>query len=86
MKVIECKQVDEWDGGDRHHFGFYVSTDVPNEDIEKARPHCYIAKKTLVVFDSLQEVADHDVHKVRKQVWAKLTPLERQAIGMQDPN
>jgi hypothetical protein len=86
VKVIECKQVDEWDGGDRQNFGFYISADVPNEDIEKARPHCYIQKKTIVVFDSLQELADHGVYKLRRAAWAKLTPLERQAIGMQDPN
>lgn len=86
MKVIECKQVDRWDGGDRHNFDFYISPAYSDEQIKAKYPDCVVSKKTFVVFESFQEVEDNRAHVLRKQVWAKLTPLERKAIGMSDPN
>lgn len=86
MQTIECKRVDLWDGGDRHNFGFYISKDVPPDAIKAANPHCYITEQTLTVFDSLEEVAENSVNKLRQRAWAKLDPLERKALGLSDPN
>ena len=86
MKVLECIQVDQWDGGDRHNFDFYVTTLVAESEIKQRYPHCSMVRKTFVVFDSLKEVEENRAHVLCKQVWAKLTLLERKAIGMQDPN
>lgn len=85
MRQIECNAVDLWDGGDRQNFAFYIHDDVSNEAIKAAHPHCHIRAVTLTVFDSLEEVAENDVKKLRQSAWDKLTPLERQALGLKAP-
>lgn len=85
MITIECKAVDQWDGGDRHNFAFYISKDVPNTELKTWDKHCNVRPVTITVFDSLQEVADNSVAKLRKSAWAKLSPQERQALGLQEP-
>lgn len=82
MQQIECKEVSLWDGGDRHNFGFYISKNVPNADIEKTNPHCSIRTVLLKVFDTLAEQQSFKTMALRKQAWAKLTPAEREALGM----
>ena len=81
MKIIECKRVDLWDGGDRHHFGFYIDEEVPDTAIKTAYPHCTVRNERLAVFDTLDEVKENDVKKLRESALAKLTPLERKALG-----
>lgn len=82
MKTILANQVDLWDGGDRHNFGFHISPSVDQADIEKAHPHCSIRSVVLTVFDSLEEVRQNSRLNLRKAAWAKLTPQERAALGM----
>lgn len=82
MKEIECQEVHLWDGGDRHNFGFFISKAVPKAEIEKRYPHSHVSTTLIKVFDSLQEVSDNDQRKLRQSAWAKLTPAERQALGM----
>ncbi|MCY1208392.1 hypothetical protein D9M72_200170 [compost metagenome] len=85
MKTLEAHKVDLWDGGERHNFGFYLSKDVTVEEIKANDPHCYVSSVTLTVFDSLQEVADNTVEKLRYSAWLKLSPQERQALGLTEP-
>jgi hypothetical protein len=85
MKTIECKRVDLWDGGERHNFGYRVNIGVPDGLIELRDPHCNITKEVITVFDSLAEVDDNSVAKLRKSAWNKLTPQERQALNMKEP-
>jgi hypothetical protein len=85
VRQIQCKQVDLWDGGERQLFGFYIHDEVPDEIIKVRHPHCAIRPVTLTVFDSLEEVAEHDVKKLRQSAWDKLTPLERKALGLTTP-
>lgn len=82
MKEIECQEVSLWDGGERHNFGFFISKDVPKAHIEARYAHCRVALKLITVFDSLDEVASHEQLKLRQSAWSKLTPAERQALGM----
>ena len=38
-------------------------------------------KRTFVIFDSLAEMAENQTEKVRERALAKLTPLEKKALG-----
>lgn len=85
MNTIECKRVEDWDGGDRHNFAFYISKDVPDADIKKDNTHRIIRREVITVFDSMEEVAENTVAKLRKSAWHKLSPQERAALGLTEP-
>ena len=82
MQVIEVKRIDTWDGGDHHEFKAYVEATVPNAEIEKKYRNCHIADEVLTVFASLAELDENSIPNLRKSAYAKLTPLERKAIGL----
>lgn len=83
MKEIEVKRVDLWDGGDRHSFGFYIDTKVSRHDITKAHPYCLIADTVLVVYSDLQEYEANKQLALKRRAYDKLSPLERQALGIE---
>lgn len=85
MQVIECYAVHKWDGGERHGLSFYLSNKATADKYLSENPHDIVSPMTLFIFDSMQEVGDSDIKKVRRKVWDKLTPLERKAIGMVEP-
>lgn len=85
MQVVEVKQVDLWDGGDRTNFGFYLNKGVSDSEIKAAYMHCVISPRTLAVFDNLKEVADNSQAKLRRAAWNKLSPMERLALGLLEP-
>ena len=82
MKTINCKRVDLWDGGERHTFGFYISQDVDNKEIEKSHLHCVISNCLLTIFDSLDEKQQNTRQAYIKSAWAKLTDKEREALNI----
>lgn len=83
MQTISVFQVDLWDGGDRHNFGFYIdSSKITEQELKKKDPHCLVIRKTITVFDSLEEKEANSVANLRKSAFAKLTPQERDAIGL----
>ncbi len=81
MKVIECFEIQRWDGGDRHNHAFYLSSEEEKNAYLAKNPHDIVLKRTFVIFDSLAEVADNQTEKVRERALAKLTPLEKKALG-----
>lgn len=82
MKHLIVKQVDLRDGGDRQEFGFFIDASVSNEAIKGAHPHCYVHTKSIKVYDTLAEVKEYSTKELRKSAWAKLSTLEREALGM----
>lgn len=82
MKVLEVKRVDLWDGGERQKFGFYIEPAVSNEDIAKAYPHCLVTETLLVVYDNLQEHKVNNQLALKRRAYDKLSPLERDALGL----
>lgn len=84
MNVQEAKRVDLWDGGDRHNFGFFIDKSVSNEAITAAHPHCMITTTVVVVYANLQEVKENDKLKLKRRAYDKLTPQEREALGMKE--
>lgn len=82
MREFEVKRVDLWDGGERHNFGFYIDATVPDNAIEKANRYCLIHHQVLVIFDTLDERKENSNRDLKRRAWAKLTPLEREALGI----
>lgn len=84
MQVIEVKRIDTWDGGERHNFHAYVSNTIPDDEINKQKQYrnCHITPMLLTVFDSLEEIEQNSKANLRKSAYAKLTPLEREAIDL----
>ena len=82
MQQFEVYDIQQWDGGERHNHKFYLAS---KEEAEK-----YIAKnkydrydhKVMIVFDTVEEAEENDLKTVRARVIAKLTPLERRAMGI----
>lgn len=82
MKVIECWAVYEWDGGERHNFEFHLATKEEAEKYKAKHKHDDVVPVVLTIFDSVEESEAHSHKALRKQAIAKLTPLERQALGI----
>lgn len=80
MQVIECWSVLVW-GVDRHIHKFYITSEVEVHRHLVANKHDRAEKKTLVIFYTLAEVEEHKTSKLRESALAKLTPLERKALG-----
>lgn len=80
--TITCKRVDLWDGGERHNFGFYIEEGVPEGDIKNTYPHCTIRTEVITIFETLDEVKENSIAKLRRSAWLKLSPQERKALNM----
>lgn len=84
MQVIECWSIQQWDGGDRQNHAFYLTSAEEKEKYMKTHKQDAAVKTTLVVYDTLDEVAENDRKKVRERALAKLTPLEKMALGIRE--
>lgn len=86
MKTIEYYDIEVWDGGDRHNRKFSVASEHEAKKWKEAKENRYdtYTKHTLVVFDTLEEAMENDLASVRKRLLAKLTPLEKQALGIRE--
>lgn len=84
MQVIECWDVQVWDGGDRHNHKFFLRSEKEAKKWKEKNQYDYIAKKTITIFDSFEEALENDLVEVRKRTLAKLSPLEKQALGIRE--
>lgn len=81
MQVIECWEVLYWDGADRHNHGFYLASEEDANKFKETNKYDMVKKKTIIIFDTLEEQKTHNVEALKKSALAKLTALERQALG-----
>jgi hypothetical protein len=82
MKTIECWSIEVWDGCDRCNHKFYVATEEEAKKWMENNSYDRIEKKTFVIYDTLGEAIDNDLATIKQRVIAKLTPLERRAMGV----
>ncbi len=81
MQVIECYSIMVWDSGERHNHRFYVASEAEAKKWKQQNKYDEYSKQTIVVFDSLEEAKENETSKVRERALAKLTELERKALG-----
>lgn len=86
MQVIEVLRIDQWDGGDRHNFGFYFKKEnATKENLKKWKDsHCLVSDELIVIFDTVEEIHNNSTENLRKTALAKLSPLEKKALGLRD--
>lgn len=78
--VIEVYDVQEWDGGDRQIHKCYI---VNKEDAEElAGKHGAVVKRSLVIHDTKADYLELAQGEIKRRALEKLTPLERQALGL----
>jgi hypothetical protein len=79
-KIIECYDVQLWDGGDRHYHECYV---VDKDDAKAiAGQHGAVYKRTFIIHESKEEYEFLKSGELKKQALAKLTVEERNALGL----
>mgnify|MGYP000491143943 CR=1 FL=1 len=81
MKTFTCWDVRQWDGGDRYNHAFYVATKEEALAWKVSNKHDNIAELTFTIFDSLDEYEESKSEETKQRALAKLTPIERKALG-----
>jgi hypothetical protein len=82
MQVVECFEIQTWDGGDRHNFKCYVATETEAKRWVNKNKHDIYVPRLMFVFDTLEEAEENELAAVRKRVIERLSPLERKAMGV----
>jgi hypothetical protein len=70
-----------WDGGSNHNHKFYVATEEEAKRWMEKNKYDYIRPFNFTVFDTIEEAADNDIAKVKERALAKLSTMERKALG-----
>lgn len=82
MQVITCWDIQVWDGGDRHNHKFYVETKAEADKWMAKNTYDYIYEKKFEIFSSIQEWEESQAEATKKRALAKLTAVERKALGL----
>jgi len=83
MKTIRLYQYQRWDGGDRH-----INQDICFEDLEQmqqfllTRPHDLYIERKFTVYADITEYELTQSESVKTAALAKLTDIEKQALGL----
>lgn len=84
MKIIECWDIQVWDGGDRHYHKHYVATKEAADAWKAKHQFDNVSKLRLVIFDNMDELNDYELGEARKRALAKLTAEDKIALGIND--
>jgi len=85
FQVVNVVSVQEWDGGDRYHHKFYFTDyEVAKEYKAKVDKSCYLHHTSLIVCDTIEDVKNWKNGELRQRALAKLTPEDRQVLGLKD--
>lgn len=79
-RLIECYDVQLWDGGDRHNHHCYMMDEGSAHKI--AGTHGQVYKKQIIVHDTEQDYRDFKNGEVKRKALAKLTDVEIAALGI----
>jgi len=82
MQTIDCWSIKVWDGAGSHNHKFYVASEEEAKKFLEGNTYDRIERKTIIVYDTLDEALDNDLVTIKQRVIAKLTPLERRAMGV----
>jgi hypothetical protein len=79
-RIIECFDVQHWDGGERHNHHAYIVDE--NDAKVVAGEHGLLIKRTFVIHDNLADYQHHKSDELKRTALAKLTPEERIVLGL----
>lgn len=83
MKTITYYQFMQYDGGDRHYPkepAFLNKEDA--DEFVRGNVYDHFDKKTVTVYESLEEYKETKSEQVKAQAIAKLTEVEKRALGL----
>lgn len=85
MQVIDVWNVQTWDGGERHNHHFYLAQKAATEQqLKEWDKHGAFFRQSLIVLGSLNEIPEFEQENIRQRALAKLTPVEREALGLKE--
>ncbi len=82
MKIINCWDIQVWDGGDRHNHKYYVATKEAADAWMKKNTYDAVYEKQFIILDSYDELMDYKNGEARKRALAKLTEEDKIALGL----
>ena len=88
MKQFEigCYEVTESDGGGMHsnHLMYVSSMELADKMVSKSKGWRTASKytKLITIFDTMEEIEANSKANLRKSALAKLTNLEKEALGL----
>lgn len=81
MQIINCWDIQTWDGGDRHNHLLYFSNEKAAREWKSANTHDLCSKSSFVIYDSIDEWESHRQSKLTARALSKLSAEERKALG-----
>ncbi len=82
MKIINCWDIQVWDGGDRHNHKYYVATKEAADAWMEKNTYDAVYEKQFIILDSYEELMDYRNGEARKRALAKLTEEDKIALGL----
>ena len=82
MKIVQCYDIQVWDGGDRTNHKYYVSSQEAADQWLAKHRFDTVTSREFIIFDDLAEIEDYDKGEARKRALAKLTPEDKIALGI----
>jgi FPC/CPF motif-containing protein YcgG len=83
---IDCYEVTESDGGGMHsnHVAYVSNKELADKLVSKSKGWRNASKytKLITIFDTMEEVEANSKANLRKSALAKLTNLEKEALGL----
>ena len=81
MKTFTCWDIQVWDGGDRCNHKFYVASAKEATLWKVKNTYDSVVEREFEIFDSIQEYEESLSEATKQRALAKLTPIERKALG-----
>jgi len=83
---IDCYEVTESDGGGMHsnHIAYVSNKELADKLVSKSKGWRNMSKytKLITIFDTMEEVEANSKANLRKSALAKLSNLEKEALGI----
>lgn len=82
MKIINCWDIQVWDGGERHNHKYYVATKEAADEWKARHKHDLIYEKQFIILDNYEELMNYKNGEARKRALAKLTEEDKIVLGL----
>lgn len=79
-RIIDCFEVQQWDGGERHNHECYIANEKAAKAI--AGQHGLVFAKSFIIHDDESDYKHWKSGKIREQALAKLSREEQIALGL----
>lgn len=82
MKEFVVWDIQKWDGGDRVHHAFYLSSEEEKNTYLKNNKYDAAYQKTITIYDTLDEMVKDSYESAKAKAKEALTAKQREALGL----